>query len=488
MFETAELGRALGKEEFKAERKALRVGLLRAQADLASAGFPVVILINGVDGAGKGKLLHRLNQWLDPRYVTTRAYEPPTDEERQRPPYWRYWMWQPPRGNIALFLGSWYTTPILERVYGKLSDSQVALELSRIVDFERTLADGGTLFIKLWLHTPKDEQERRFEKLQKSRATRWRVTKKDWKNHRHFDAFVRECGKCLRRTSTGQAPWTIIESTDRRYRDVSAARHILEAIQRRLGQPLPAIEAAPDADIEAPRTILDTLDLTLQADGTTYSRELARRRAQLNRSSRKLSKRRKSVIVVFEGLDAAGKGGAIRRITAALDARYYQVIPVAAPTDEERAHHYLWRFWRHLPRYGKFTIYDRSWYGRVLVERVEGLVSQDDGRRAYREINEFEQRLSDSGLIVVKFWLHVSRDEQLRRFEERERTPRKRHKITAEDYRNRAKRNLYELYASEMIERTSTEYAPWTLVEAEDKRFARLKVLDVLTSRLDTAL
>jgi polyphosphate kinase 2 (PPK2 family) len=226
----------------------------------------------------------------------------------------------------------------------------------------------------------------------------------------------------------------------------------------------------------------------LPADATTYSRELARRRAHLHRSRRQLSTTRKSVLVVFEGLDAAGKGGAIRRITAALDARYYQVIPVAAPTDEERAHHYLWRFWRHLPRYGKFTIYDRSWYGRVLVERVEGLVSQDAGRRAYREINEFEQRLSDSGLIVVKFWLHVSRDEQLRRFEERERTPRKRHKITAEDYRNRAKRNLYELYASEMIERTSTEYAPWTLVEAEDKRFARLKVLDVLTSRLDTAL
>ena len=227
--------------------------------------------------------------------------------------------------------------------------------------------------------------------------------------------------------------------------------------------------------------------MSLKADPAKYREHLAEYQAKLNGLSRQLVEQDRSVIVVFEGMDAAGKGGAIRRITAALDARSYQVIPIAAPTDEERAHHYLWRFWRHLPRRGKFTVYDRSWYGRVLVERVEGFATEEAGRRAFREINEFEERLTDSGVIVVKFWLQISPAEQLKRFETREQSARKQHKITAEDYRNRAKSNLYALYAHEMIERTSTEYAPWTLVEAEDKRFARLKVLDVLSSQLAAA-
>jgi polyphosphate kinase 2 (PPK2 family) len=237
-----------------------------------------------------------------------------------------------------------------------------------------------------------------------------------------------------------------------------------------------------------PTTILDQLDLTSNLDKAKYERELEHWQGKLARLSRKIARAKRGAILVFEGWDAAGKGGAIRRITRALDARQYRVIPIAAPTDEERAHHYLWRFWRHLPRLGKFTIYDRSWYGRVLVERVEGFAHEREWMRAYKEINDFEEQLVESGIVVVKFWLHISREEQLRRFEARERESWKQYKIGPEDYRNRAKTNAYEAAANDMIGRTSTEFAPWVLVEAEDKRFGRVKVLRETVEHLSAAL
>jgi polyphosphate kinase 2 (PPK2 family) len=186
-------------------------------------------------------------------------------------------------------------------------------------------------------------------------------------------------------------------------------------------------------------------------------------------------------------MDAAGKGGAIRRITAGIDARQYQVIPIAAPTEEERAQPYLWRFWRHIPRLGRFVLFDRSWFGRVLVERVEGFATEDAWSRAYREINEFEEQLSTNGIIICKFWLAVTKEEQMKRFKEREATERKRYKITPEDWRNRKKWDDYIVAASDMIDRTSTAYAPWTVVEANDKYSARIKVLETLTKRMRDA-
>ena len=215
---------------------------------------------------------------------------------------------------------------------------------------------------------------------------------------------------------------------------------------------------------------------------------MAELQGQLGELAAKLKKRQRSAIFLFEGSDAAGKGGAIRRLVWALDARQYRIIPIAAPSDEERAHHYLWRFFRQLPRRGRITIYDRSWYGRVLVERVEGFANEESVRRAYKEINEFEHELTRDGIVLVKFWLQISPEEQLRRFQEREREPWKQHKITAEDYRNRQKTHQYEAAAAEMIDRNSTEYAPFTLVEAEDKHYARIKVLETVCERLERAL
>jgi len=489
MFETAELGCKLDKPEFKARAEQVRTELLKAQQELTDAGFSVVVLLGGVDGAGKGDVMNRLFEWMDARGMTSHTTDEPTQDERERPEYWRYWMALPPKGQICIFHGGWYAPVIERRVFGKLSSDGLDRAIARLNAFEKNLADDGTLVIKLWLHISKKQQAKRLKKLGKDPNTRWRVTDADWRHHEAYDDYRKVTERVLRETGTGEAPWTVIESADARYRDITVAETVLRHLRQRLDEKTPSSKGVPaPTDLPDPTTILDTLDLTQKLEDEEYDLELERWQGELNRLSRKLARRKRGAILVFEGWDAGGKGGAIRRITSALDARQYRVIPISAPSDEERAHHYLWRFWRHLPRYGKFTIYDRSWYGRVLVERVEGFASARAWRRAYKEINDFEEQLTESGFVVVKFWLHISSDEQLRRFAAREREPWKQYKIGPDDYRNRAKTNAYEEAANDMIGRTSTEFAPWVLIEAEDKCFARVKVLRETVTRLDDAL
>jgi polyphosphate kinase 2 (PPK2 family) len=292
----------------------------------------------------------------------------------------------------------------------------------------------------------------------------------------------------VRETSTGVAPWSLIEATDERFRNLSVANEILARLEARLALPQVEPEHKPESSRPDPVTILDRIDLTKTLSKEEYQARIPALQARLSGLARKLSKRRKSTIVLFEGADAAGKGGAIRRIVPALQAGQYRVIPIAAPNEEERAYHYLWRFYRHLPRRGKMTIYDRSWYGRVLVERVEGFATVEEWSRAYSEINDFERELVEDGIVLVKFYLHLGADEQLRRFQAREREPWKQHKISPEDYRNREKRNQYEDAAAEMIARNSTEFAPFHLVSGEDKRHARVTILQTLCESIEKSL
>jgi polyphosphate:AMP phosphotransferase len=489
MFETAELGRSLEKDVFDKRATELRTALLEAQRQLAEASFSTLIVIGGVDKAGKGEVLNRLFEWLDARGLTSFATEEPSSDERERPEYWRYWMALPERGRIGVFLGGWYTLPIERYAAGEITEAEFDAELRRAAIFERKLVEDGALVIKVWLHVSKKQQKKRLEKLEAAKETSWRVSKRDWKRHRAYDDLRNAAERAIRETSTGAAPWTVIESADDRFRDVSVAEHVLTRIRAHLEAPTPPTKGQPASpDTPNPDTILDRLDLKLSLDKQSYENALDRWQNRLAKLARKVGNESRGVILVFEGSDAAGKGGAIRRITRTLDARQYRVIPVAAPSDEERAHHYLWRFWRHLPRLGKFTIYDRSWYGRVLVERVEGFAHESAWRRAYSEINDFEAQLIERGNIVVKFWLQISAEEQLARFKAREAEPWKQFKIGPDDYRNRAKSNAYEAAAEEMFARTSTQVAPWTLVEAEDKRYARVKVLETLCQRIEAAL
>jgi len=493
MFETVEVGRKLGADDYEREVAALRTALLKAQTELGHSGAPVIVLLHGVDPVGTNEVFNLLHEWLDARYLVTHAWEPATDDEHERPEYWRYWQWLPPKGELGIFLGSWYTKPLLDRARGKMGQASFDRELARAASFERTLFDDGTSFVKFWLHVTKHDQKAHLDDLSKSKKTRYRVSRRILKEPGLYRDVLEASGRLITRTSVESAPWTIVEAADRRYRDVYVGRELLRALEEHLAlhregqrELVPVTDVPPEGS--DPVTVLDTLDLSKQLSGSEYKDRLTDAQNELARLAFELEQQKRSVTVLFEGWDAAGKGGAIRRISTALDAHQYRIISIAAPTEEERAHHYLWRFWRHLPRTGRFTIYDRSWYGRVLVERVEGFAGEHEWRRAYKELNDFEEQLVQGGSIVVKYWLHISQDEQLRRFEARKTRPWKEYKLTDEDFRNRRKTGAYELAANEMVARTSTAYAPWTLVEAEDKRFARVKVVETLCERMRDAL
>jgi AMP-polyphosphate phosphotransferase len=491
MFESAELGHRIDKERYDHEAPELRNALLRAQYELVkTARFPVVILISGVDGAGKGDTLNVLTEWMDPRHIHTFALRP-IDDLDGRPAMWRFWRALPPSGRIAIFVGSWYTQPVLQRVYGETKRSKLDQQIEDILRFERMLTDEGTLLLKFWLHLSKQGQKKRFKSLEKDKRTAWRVSDTDWEHLALYDKFQSVSEHVLRATSTAAAPWTIVEGSDARYRELTIGSAIHTAMRRRLDHVGPLVRESV-APPPMPRidnvSVIDRLDLTQTIDEDTYKDELAILQGRLNKLSRSKKFENISAVAVFEGSDAAGKGGAIRRVTQALDARKYSVIPIAAPSDEEKARPYLWRFWRQIPERGRLVVFDRSWYGRVLVERIERFASDADWLRAYSEINDFEEQLVANHTVVVKLWLQISKDEQLRRFKERESVPFKRHKITAEDWRNREKWDAYAGAVCDMIERTSTEHAPWTLVEANDKCFARLKVLRTLADAIEAAL
>ncbi|MCB1877629.1 MAG: polyphosphate:AMP phosphotransferase [Chromatiales bacterium] len=507
MFRTAELGRKVSKSDFKAREPELREQLLELQQKLRESGrFPVVLLFAGVDGAGKGETVNLLNEWMDPRWLRTRAFGHPSDEERERPPFWRFWRELPGKGRIGLFLSSWYSEPVLKRVYGETDETEFDRQLERITLFENALVEDNALILKFWMHLSRDAQKKRLKSLEKDPLLKWRVTKQDWEHWKKYDDFLSAAERTIMRTSTGQAPWQIVEGYDPHYRSLTVGEIVRDEIAKRLEEmdvrdrmaakleearsaPLAVIgETAEQTEAQSPVTILSSLDMEQKLARADYRIELKKQQGRLNLLQREARAKGISTVLVFEGPDAAGKGGSIRRITAALDARQYQVIPIAAPTDEERAHHYLWRFWRHLSRAGRVSIFDRSWYGRVLVERVEGFASEPTWRRAYAEINDFEQQLVEHGIVLVKFWVHITKEEQLARFQAREQTPHKRWKLTEEDWRNREKWDDYALAVNDMVERTSTARAPWVLVEGNDKPYARVKVLTEVCNAVERAL
>ena len=492
MFESANLKHRVDKARYRREAAKLRPALLDAQYDLKQNGrFPVLILIAGVEGAGKSETVNLLNEWMDPRHVITSAFALPSDEERERPAQWRFWRALPPKGRIGIFFGAWHTDPILRRVMGEISDGEFSREIGEIQRLEKMLCDEGVMLLKYWFHLSRSQQRKRLKSLEADPKTRWRVTDLDWEYFGLYKRFVKICDPFLRKTSTGEAPWIVVPGADARYRALTVGRHLLAAMRERLDdKPVARLpERTPPLPAPADRlNVLRALELDQPMTRAEYGKELAKWQGRLNVAARDARFGSLSVVAVFEGNDAVGKGGAIRRVTGALDARCYANVSVAAPTEEERAQPYLWRFWRHLPRHGRFTFFDRSWYGRVLVERVEGFCSEADWMRAYTEINDFEQALVRHGVVVVKFWLAVSKDEQFRRFKQREQVAFKRFKITDEDWRNRKKWDAYESAVCDMVDRTSTSIAPWTLVEANNKYHARIKVLKTLCRALEDAL
>jgi len=492
MFEKAEMGKKLSKADYQKIEPELRTELLNTQLQIVRENIPVVIILAGLDFAGKGDFINQLSEWLDQRHILFPTFWTPSDEEQERPPYWKYWNKFPKKGQMALIYGAWYSGPIFINADKEMDEAAYEKELGRIVRFERMHVQDGTLIIKFWFHISQEEQEKRLAQNLKKPKVGMKVTKREKKHVKMYKEITESASKAIQISNTAEAPWIIVDAKDVRNRDVTAANYILEAMKTAIEQKKNKVQEkqliATAFSRDYKQSILDTVDLESNISDEDYKIELKKYQKLAGELTWEAYNKKISTICVFEGWDAGGKGGSIRRLTKGLDARLYNVRSVAAPNDLERAYHYLWRFWMHLPRAGFVTIYDRSWYGRVLVERVEGFATENEWSRSYREINFFENQLVEHGIVVLKYWLHIDKDEQLRRFKEREQIPWKKHKITEEDYRNREKWDDYESAVDDMVSSTSTVDAPWYLIPANNKKFARIEVLKKFCERLKSAL
>lgn len=481
MLETIDLSAKLPKEEFKALREALNLRLAQLHRDVAAARIPVLVVFEGWKAAGIGTVIGRLLYSLDPRGYKLYNVCEPTAEEALRPPMWRFWTSIPKKGAIVVYDGSWYGPVLRERH----SNRERVCERIRI--FERQMTDDGAVVAKFWLQVSKEEQVKRFKKMEKDRALSWKVTEEDWRVNRKYADYSRVVEEVLGHTSTAYAPWTVVPAHDDRYAMVQVAETLANAMEQALKR---KPESAPPRPTVAKRRTspLDRVDLSVTLDRKKYDKQLPKLQDKLARLENLIYVPRIPVVIVYEGWDASGKGGNIKRLISGLDHRGVEVVPIGAPEGDEKTHHYLWRFWKNLPKAGHITVFDRSWYGRVLVERVEGFATPAEWQRAYQEINEFEEELTSYGTVLVKFWIHISKDEQLRRFKSRQETPEKNWKITEEDWRNRERWADYYAAVSDMIEKTSTGHAPWTIIEGNDKPYARVKAVRTVADAIAEAL
>ena len=490
MLEKIDLSKKVDKKTYRrvmdeAEEK---LGLL--QRECKDAGIPVILVFEGMGAAGKGVQINRLIQALDPRGFDVYACDRPTEDEQMRPFLWRYWTKTPAKGRIAVFDRSWYRSVQVDRFDGLTREDKLGDAYQDILSFEKQLCDDGTVIMKFFLYIDKDEQKKRFKKLEGSKETSWRVTEEDWNRNKDFDRYLKMNEEMLEKSDTDYAPWVIIEAVDKDYAALKIVSTVMDRLEYELEHRRP--EDGKQAQRQESKTrerfkngVLSGIDLSKSLTEEEYKTRLKKLQKRLAELHSELYRLRIPVVIGFEGWDAGGKGGAIKRLTSNLDPRGYRVNPTAAPNDIEKVHHYLWRFWNSVPKAGHIAIFDRTWYGRVMVERIEGFCSEAEWRRAYQEINEMESHMANAGAVVLKFWLHIDKDEQERRFKERQANPAKQWKITDEDWRNREKWDQYEEAVNEMLIRTSTTYAPWIVVEGNDKRYARVKVLQTVVDALE---
>jgi len=490
IFKPAEKSLTLTDAAFRDVKDDLRLDLIELQQKIRrEARFPVIVVLAGVKGAGVIDTLNVLNTWMDPRWVKTNAFEEPSQEERERPPFWRYWRSLPAAGAIGLYLEGWYGELFgldPARPAGR-SDTRIG----HIAAFERTLADEGALILKFWLHLSESQHKRKTGEVGTDDPVfGLRPADHAWRPQPPYSVYTKTAAHVIATTHTESAPWHIVAGNDANHRRfqvldslrTSFARHLKRMGRAAKPKRAAAVRNAPGAGP------LAKVDLAQSMSDQDYARAFHTVQSRLYQAQQATRQAKIPAVLAFEGWDAAGKGGAIRRLAYALSAYNYQVIPIAAPTAEERAHHYLWRFWRALGRAGHITIFDRSWYGRVLVERVDGLIPKAAWTRAYDEINTFEQELTASGCVLVKFWLHISRAEQLKRFKEREQDEAKHWKLTGDDWHNRRNWNAYVAAVNDMIKHTSTPHAPWRLIPANSKKFARITIMDTVATALEQAL
>ncbi|MCC6914737.1 MAG: polyphosphate:AMP phosphotransferase [Rhodospirillaceae bacterium] len=489
IFKSAEKAASLSDGEFRKLKDRLRVELIDLQQKIRNRGqFPVIIVLAGVKGAGVIDTLNVINTWMDPRWVETHAFDAPSDEESERPPFWRYWRSLPAAGAMGLYLEGWYGELLgldPKRPVGRGDD-----RLRHIAAFEQTLADDGALILKFWLHLSERHHRTCQETDDEDPVFGIRPADHAWRPQPPYSVYVKTAANVIASTNTDRAPWHIVGGHDanrRRFEILDLLRKSFAAHLKRMAR-APKNGRAAAARRAPAHDVLSTVDLSRTMSDKDYARAFHVEQNRLYKAQRAVREAGLSSVIAFEGWDAAGKGGAIRRLAYGLSAYNYKVVPIAAPNDEERKHHYLWRFWRALDRAGHITIFDRSWYGRVLVERVDNLIPRSAWQRAYDEINAFEEEMTASGIVLLKFWLHIDKDEQLRRFKDRRKDPARRWKLTGDDFHNRKNWNAYVAAVNDMVKRTSSESAPWRLVPANSKKFARITVMETVADALERAL
>jgi len=491
MLYDIDLDKSMDKKEYKETIPDMEAALSELQQKVREANLPVILVFEGWGASGKGTSISRVTNALDPRYFDVRTAGKVTEDKIMRPFLWSFWTYLPAKGQIAIMDKSWHRI-ILPGVREdwELSSMEANGFYVDVNAFERQLTDDGYLIIKFFLHISKEEQRRRFKKLDKDPNASWRVRAHDWAQNDNYEHNLHLFDKLLKMTSSDESPWHVIEAENKRFAACKIMGIIIDSItvqleKRKQKKTEPPAILAPISNI--PRR-LQNISPDESISDAEYEDQLDYYQQRLRKLCNKLYVARRSAVVVFEGWDAAGKGGNIKRLTSEIDPRCYAVVPIGPPSSHELARHYLWRFMVKMPKGGHLTIFDRSWYGRVLIERVDKLTPEHVWQRAYHEINEMEQHLVGHGMIILKFWLHIDREEQLRRFEDRQNDPLKQHKITEADWRNREQWDQYETAVDEMLARTHASHAPWIIVESNSKKYSRVKVLKTVSDALDDTM
>lgn len=511
MLEKVDLTKKMSKEEYKAKMPTLEAKLGALQRECKRLGIPVMIVFEGYGAAGKGGRIGRLIQSMDPRGFQVYPIKNETEEERMHPFLWRFWTKTPEKGKIAIFDGSWYRRVLIDRFEKRSKEKEIPAAFRSINAFEEQLTEDGTVIIKLFLDINQKEQKKRFDSLSGKKETAWRVSQGDRERNAKFAEYTAMMEEMLFQTDTEYAPWKIVEAMDCRFATVKIYTIVVCALEEAVKREEKKLNVneqneisqneskSKDTDLsndevaqgilkELQVSTLSKVDLSLKYDKPEYEKKLKKLQKRIDELHGEIYRKRIPVVLAFEGWDAGGKGGAIKRLTAKMDPRGFVVNPTASPNDIEKAHHYLWRFWRNMPKDGHVAIFDRTWYGRVMVERIEGFCTEAEWKRAYKEINQMERDLYDAGAVILKFWMQIDKDEQERRFKERQQNPEKQWKITEEDWRNREKWDAYEVAVNEMLQKTSTTYAPWHILESVDKKYARIKALKIVIEELEKVL
>lgn len=475
-------------EELSLRLDAAREKLIKQQMQVKEKKLPVLVLVEGWGTAGKGFCIAQIIKNIDPRFFKVATMEEPTEEERRKPFLYRHFAKIPEAGKFQFLDSGWMDEVVRARLYDDMSAGDYEKRIESIKRFERQLTDNGYLVMKFFLQVSKKEQKKRIENLLSSKDTKWRVSKNDQWQNEHYDRCEEVFDRYIKDTNMPSAPWYIIDAKSRKWVELQVLEILTQGIEIALSNSKMAVPLLQNVFplVSMPHLSEIALDGTIEND--EYKAELKELQERLGELHNRLYRKKVPVIIAYEGWDAAGKGGNIKRITGALDPRGYEVHPIASPEPHEKARHYLWRFWTRLPKTGHIAIFDRTWYGRVMVERLEGFCNENDWKRAYNEINEFEKELHDWGAVIIKFWVQIDKDTQLARFTDRQNTPEKQWKITEEDWRNREKWDLYEGAVNEMIQKTSTTYAPWNVLESVDKKYARIKALKILIKALEKVL